>query len=166
MDEKEKEYGLYCDKCGNTYDCLATFDTCQVCGNKLKIVPDEYFITEDEKEFCELSEEMKQKLIEKLVFTSPNFNQYYFDHRDEIMTKIYQEVNQEIDENIADLARIRAKNAGTNKGNPYGITCPYCKATNIRKIGLISRSVSAGLFGLGSKKIGKQWHCDHCGSDF
>ena len=56
--------------------------------------------------------------------------------------------------------------AGTDRGNPYGITCPYCKATNIRKIGIISRSVSAGLFGLGSKKIGKQWHCDHCGSDF
>lgn len=46
------------------------------------------------------------------------------------------------------------------------ITCPYCKSTNTKKIGVISRSVSIGLFGLGSKKINKQWHCNHCGSDF
>ena len=75
-------------------------------------------------------------------------------------------IHKKIDEEAEDLARIRAKNAGTDKGNPYGITCPYCKATNIRKIGVVSRSISAGIFGLGSKKIGKQWHCDHCGSDF
>ena len=94
---EEEEHGFYCDKCGNTYDCLATFDTCQVCGNKLKIVPEKYFVTEEEKEFCELSEEMKQKIRTDLVLTSPNFDQYYYDHRDEIMINIYQKVNQEIE---------------------------------------------------------------------
>ena len=162
MKEMEEEHGLYCDKCGMTYSRLAEFDTCRVCNNKLKIVPNEYFITEKEKKWCELSKEMEQKLREELVLTSPNFDKYYFVHRDEIMSNIHKK----IDEEAEDLARIRAKNAGTDKGNPYGITCPYCKATNIRKIGVVSRSISAGIFGLGSKKIGKQWHCDHCGSDF
>lgn len=161
MEEMEEEHGLYCDKCGMTYGG-ATIKACEVCGNKLKIVPDKYFITEEEKEFCELSEESEQKLRENLVFTSPNFDRYYYDHRDEIMSDIIKKAF----EGAEDLARIRAKNAGTDKGNPYGITCPYCKATNIRKIGIVSRSISAGIFGLGSKKIGKQWHCDHCGSDF
>ncbi len=54
----------------------------------------------------------------------------------------------------------------TSNHTSYIIECPYCHATNVRKIGIVTRSVSAGLFGLGSKKIGKQWHCDHCGSDF
>lgn len=76
MDEMEEEYGLYCDKCGMTYGCLAEFDTCRVCNNKLKIVPDEYFITEEEKEWCELSDEMEKKLRKDLVLTSPNFDQY------------------------------------------------------------------------------------------
>lgn len=158
--------GLYCDKCGCTYGIIdiddENFNTCPICRNKLKMIPDKYFVTKDEKEYCSLSDEMKQKLIEELVLTSPNLDKYYFDHRDEINNKMLQKIYKD----NADLARIEAKNAGTDKGNPYGITCPYCHATNIRKIGIVSRSISAGIFGLGSKKIGKQWHCDHCGSDF
>lgn len=46
------------------------------------------------------------------------------------------------------------------------ITCPYCKSTNTKKIGVVGRSVSFGLFGFGSGKVGKQWHCNSCGSDF
>lgn len=46
------------------------------------------------------------------------------------------------------------------------VTCSYCGSANVKKISLASRSVSTGLFGLGSKKIGKQWHCCNCGSDF
>lgn len=46
------------------------------------------------------------------------------------------------------------------------ITCPYCKSTNTKKLSSLSRALSAGLFGLGSSKIGKQWHCNSCGSDF
>ena len=46
------------------------------------------------------------------------------------------------------------------------ITCPYCKSTNTKKLSSLSRALSAGIFGLGSSKIGKQWHCNSCGSDF
>lgn len=46
------------------------------------------------------------------------------------------------------------------------VKCPYCKSANVRKISTAGRVVSTGLFGLGSKKIGKQWHCGNCGSDF
>lgn len=44
--------------------------------------------------------------------------------------------------------------------------CQYCKSTNIKKIGVVSRSVSIGMFGLASGKVGKQWHCNNCNSDF
>ena len=46
------------------------------------------------------------------------------------------------------------------------VTCPYCQSTNTKKIGVVGRSVSFGLFGFGSGKVGKQWHCNECGSDF
>lgn len=46
------------------------------------------------------------------------------------------------------------------------ITCPYCHSTNTKKIGQISRAASIGFWGIASKKIGKQWHCENCGSDF
>lgn len=46
------------------------------------------------------------------------------------------------------------------------IRCPYCKSNNISKIGVFSRSLSTELFGFGSSKIGKQWHCKNCNSDF
>lgn len=46
------------------------------------------------------------------------------------------------------------------------VTCPYCKSTNVKKISTTSRVVSTGLFGLASKKIGKQFHCNGCGLDF
>lgn len=61
-------------------------------------------------------------------------------------------------------------NSNNSKNNNTSIeptiTCPYCHSTNTSKIGTLSRVVSTGLFGLGSKKVGKQWHCNKCGSDF
>ena len=58
----------------------------------------------------------------------------------------------------------RTERAGKSTGPR--IKCPYCKSINTRKVGTLSRSFSIGLFGLGSSKIGKQWHCNECGSDF
>lgn len=45
-------------------------------------------------------------------------------------------------------------------------TCPICHSTNVQKISGLSRMASVGFFGIGSKKIGKQWHCNNCKSDF
>lgn len=44
--------------------------------------------------------------------------------------------------------------------------CPYCQSSNVAKISTAGRVVSVGLFGLASGKIGKQWHCNNCKSDF
>ena len=46
------------------------------------------------------------------------------------------------------------------------VSCPYCKSTNTKKISGTSRFMSTGIFGLASGKIGKQWHCNSCKSDF
>lgn len=46
------------------------------------------------------------------------------------------------------------------------VTCPYCGSVNVKKVSTISRMASVGFFGLSSKKVGKQWHCNNCKSDF
>lgn len=46
------------------------------------------------------------------------------------------------------------------------IRCPYCKSGNTSKIGVVGRSVSFGLFGFGSSKVGKNFHCNDCKADF
>lgn len=46
------------------------------------------------------------------------------------------------------------------------ITCPYCHSTDTKKISGTGRWLSTGIFGLASGKIGKQWHCNSCKSDF
>lgn len=46
------------------------------------------------------------------------------------------------------------------------VACPYCQSTNTKKISGTSRFMSTGIFGLASSKIGKQWHCNSCKSDF
>lgn len=157
---------MYCDKCGHFWNIYNPNNSneaiCSVCKNNLKIIPEEYFNefkVNDVKKIKYISDEMKQKLIKDLVLTSPNFDQYLFDHKDEIKSQKDRQYRAAMEHGKAILA-------GTDKGNSYGVTCPYCKATNVRKIGIVSRSISASIFGLASKKIGKQWHCDHCGSDF
>lgn len=46
------------------------------------------------------------------------------------------------------------------------VECPYCHSTNTEKISTVSRAVSVSLVGAASGKIGKQWHCKNCNSNF
>ena len=40
--------------------------------------------------------------------------------------------------------------------------CPTCGSTNIKKLDVIDRGLSVGIFGLGSKKINKSFECRNC----
>ena len=45
--------------------------------------------------------------------------------------------------------------------------CPYCHSKNTKKISGFSKAGSVALFGLFARgKVGKQWHCNQCTSDF
>lgn len=44
--------------------------------------------------------------------------------------------------------------------------CPYCNSTNLTKVSGTSRFASTLMFGIGSKKVGKQWKCNNCKSYF
>lgn len=59
-----------------------------------------------------------------------------------------------------------AKRKRENRGSQPQIICPYCNSDNCKKIGVLGRSASIGFWGLASGKVGKQWHCNNCKSDF
>lgn len=46
------------------------------------------------------------------------------------------------------------------------IKCPYCGSNNTKKITVGGRAFSTAITGIASSKIGKQWHCNNCGSNF
>ena len=65
------------------------------------------------------------------------------------------------------MSQFRAQ-VGDGKSSSVGnqVTCPYCHSVNVRKLSTTGRMVSTGFFGLGSSKVGKQFHCNGCGADF
>ncbi|MBQ4523302.1 MAG: IS1 family transposase [Lachnospiraceae bacterium] len=145
----------YCKKCGRIAQESYTqkVQKCDCCETIMLPVPPKYLFEGFDIAFKD--KETERLLIEELVKTSPEFDQYLFDHRDEILAKQSVEFNAKMEHGRAVLENASRK-----------VTCPYCKSTNVKKIGQLNRTVSTGLFGLGSKKIGKQWHCNGCGSDF
>ncbi len=44
--------------------------------------------------------------------------------------------------------------------------CPTCKSTNIKKISSLSKAGSVAMWGIFSRKVHKQWHCNNCGSEW
>ena len=44
--------------------------------------------------------------------------------------------------------------------------CPTCGSTKIRKISVTSKAASVAMWGVLSRKVHKQWHCDFCGSEW
>lgn len=148
----------YCKKCGRQ---IGFFDweqiKCDVCNSQLYEIPHEY--TDN---FRWRDGDGKQAVIEELVKSSAEFNQYLFDHREEILAKQNAELNAKLD--VGKAIRNGAKPEEAFKGNFSVAKCPSCGSTNISKIGLVNRAISVGVFGLASSKIGKTHKCNSCGT--
>lgn len=44
--------------------------------------------------------------------------------------------------------------------------CPTCQSTDIKKISGLSKAGSVAMWGIFSRKVHKQWHCNNCGSEW
>ena len=109
------------------------------------------------RESIKLWRELLTPFIEEVVSKNPEFDK-------ECYQKVLDQENswaKKQDWISGKMDQYTAKHPSTPK-----ITCPYCNSTNTKKLSSLSRAFSAGFFGLGSSKIGKQWHCNRCGSDF
>ena len=148
----------YCKKCGRIVDLLEKElnEPCDYCQNITQPIPDEYL--NDSKIF--IKPKLEQQFIDQYIKSSPEFDQYLFDHRAGDLAKRRME-------NIAKLEHGKAILEGKDKGNKFGVECPYCHATNVKKITNTSKAVHTAIFGIFSMgRNSKQWHCNHCNSDF
>lgn len=114
----------------------------------------------DGKKLMKLNRNEIDKLIEKIV-----------GHKieNELVEKRYEYKNKEYIKQKEE--HIKREEARTREYQQkylaeHNIECPYCHSTNTSKISTVNRAVSVGMVGLASKKIGKQWHCNSCKSDF
>lgn len=182
MTEKVHPY-KYCPKCGAIGEGI--WGKCGSCGYpELFTINPKWEITDEKwieihnqykygeityRAFCDEWRAHCKPFIEEVVMKRPEFDEWAYRDRDK---RVRQKQKEKIDEE-------EAKAAGTYQPKPPSfldtlaestasslVQCPYCKSYCTRKISGLSRAFSAGLFGLGSKKIGKQWHCTNCGSDF
>ena len=96
----------------------------------------------------------------------PNCNKMYYDYDQYCLVCRYKLKYIEGSEKVEYCREAHDTSYIPTPKKPPTITCPYCKSTNTKKISGGSRWLSTGLFGLASSKVGKQWHCNNCGSDF
>lgn len=144
----------YCKKCGRVVQRTSKNlkKPCDYCNNTLYVIPKEF--TTDGLGTC-LDNDLKEQFINEYIKSSPEFDQYLFDHRDEDLYNRRMENKAKLEHGRAILEEQSGR-----------VKCTYCGSTNVKKIGLLNRAVSTELWGLGSKKIGKQWHCNSCGSEW
>lgn len=123
---------------------------CDYCNNSLKIVPKEF--TASGLGTC-LEDDLKQQFIDEYIKSSPEFDHYLFEHRDEDLFNRRMENKAKLEHG----RQILEEQARTPK-------CPSCGSSNISKIGVVGRAVSFKLVGFASSKIGKTHKCNNCGT--
>ena len=144
----------YCKKCGRIISKAPNDEKiCDCCQSPVYYAPEKYQLG---GEYCAIAPKNMPLLWEELVKPTLEFDQYLFDHREEILSKKSAEFN-----------RAMAIIDGKKTVNNNSVTCPYCKSTNTKKITNTSKAVHTVLFGVFSiSRNSKQWHCNSCGSDF
>ena len=68
-------------------------------------------------------------------------------------------------ENYTNQERIDKNHKLIMQAEPI-IECPYCHSNNTKKITATSKAINTAIFGIFGTKRHKQWHCNHCNSDF
>lgn len=144
----------YCKKCGriieiDIYDKRKNLN-CDCCNSIVTPIPN-VFLDED-LDCCFKDKNIEKQFIEEYIKTSPEFDQYLFDHRDEILARQSIEFNAKMEHGKA----ILEEKSRVPK-------CPTCSSTNVQKIGSGERAVSVAMLGIFSKKINKSFKCKNCG---
>lgn len=156
---------VYCKKCGRT---LFNGNTCDFCHSQMYEIPEEYLKKNDL--MCKDGEE---EFLDEFVRPFPEFDVDLHNQLPQFLADRNRWIEKQeiIDNSLANgydmkTALKHVKDAEEGRPPKPEVECPYCHSHNTTKISGMSRWLSVGLFGIGSKKVGKQWHCKSCGSDF
>lgn len=142
----------YCKKCGRLVIRREWKGKpiCDCCESEVFPVPSDFLVSE---KVPIIKSDIKEEFIDKYIKPSPEFNQYLFDHREEILAN----------KHMAFQAHINAGKAILEEKSRVP-KCPSCGSSNVSKISTLNRVVSTGIFGLASSKIGKTHKCNNCGT--
>lgn len=140
----------YCKKCGRIVQRLSKQldKPCNYCNSNLFLVPDVFL---DDSKIL-INNALKDQFINDYIKSSPEFDQYLFEHREEDM------FNKRMSdrEKLAHGASILEEQSRVPK-------CPTCGSTNIRRMSGGERGASIWAFGIFSKKSNKTFKCENCG---
>lgn len=141
----------YCKKCGRIVqeEYNNSEQKCDYCNNDLEYIPKQFLIG---KRGIAINDELKDQFISDYIKSSPEFNQYLFEHREEDM----------FNKRMSDRVKL-AHGASILEEKSRVPKCPTCGSTNIRKMGGVERGASIAAFGIFSKKINKTFKCSNCG---
>lgn len=151
----------YCPKCASDYSKSKALKegrtTCEFCGTEIEysdmLVSDfrELWKKEKEKLGIDISqngEPIERLIIKTFLLDNDKFSEVLFNkkwHPEQYKSQS-QSQSQPVEKNIP--------------------KCPTCGSPNIKKISVLSKAASVALWGLFSRKVRKQWHCDNCGSEW
>lgn len=142
----------YCKKCGRiaqeSYDNGQ--EICDYCHSIMQYIPKQFLLG---KRGVVINNDLKEQFINEYIKSSPEFDQYLFDHRDEDLHNRRMENKAKIEHGKAILEE-----------QSRVAKCPSCGSSNVSKIGVIGRAVSFKLIGFASSKIGKTHKCNNCGT--
>lgn len=147
-----------CTKCGNQDKNDEKNPLCEYC--KSPLVQTDI----DNKTIYKMMGELKDDGYHQ--YTINVSKQYGDDFSEEAYEHRVQKEKEQHEYYMRKYERTHSLSQQSTQSSTPQVTCPYCKSTNCKKISSGTRWLSTGLFGLSSKKIGKQWHCNSCGSDF
>lgn len=141
----------YCKKCGRIVqeEYNNPKQKCDYCNNDLEYIPQHFLIG---KRGIAINDELKDQFINEYIKSSPEFDQYLFEHREEDM----------FNKRISDRAKL-AHGASILEEKSRAPKCPTCGSANVQKISGTKRWITTGLFGLASSDVGKTMCCKNCG---
>ena len=144
----------YCKKCGRiaqeSYD--SNQEICDYCNSIMQYIPKQFLLG---KRGVAINDELKEQFIDEYIKSSPEFDQYLFDHRDEDLHNRRMENKAKLEHGKAVLE----EQSRTPK-------CPTCSSTNITRISTTSKVVNVAMFGLLGQKRKHQFKCKNCGYEW
>lgn len=112
---------------------------------------------ENEDEYTEINKKIFNEYIKPLNLLDEN-SEYYIDN---MLTFCDVNLYSQPTYTPTPTGILMAQQMAQNKPK-----CPVCGSTNLKKLSAINRSVSFGVFGFASNKIGKTYECQKCKATF
>lgn len=123
------------------------------------------YIREYPELYYKLKQHMKERNNDWLSAIGAMYSDYY-KLKDPVKYMADQERRRQIEARAAAQKTRQELDEYNAKSRPNAVQCPYCKSWQTERISTASRVVSVAAVGLASNKVGKQWHCVKCGSNF